>query len=323
MESTTILDPTQTRPQPALALRTEGLGKSYRTGFWMNKRVESLKNCTLSVNRGESFGLLGPNGAGKTTLMKILLGFVPPTSGTAQILGQPLGNQDIKNQLGYLPENPYFYDYLTGTEVLRFTARLFNLDQRMVPARIAELLTQVGLSEAAGAKQLRKYSKGMLQRIGLAQALINDPELVFLDEPMSGLDPMGRFQMRELILSLKQQGKTVFFNSHILSDVEQICDRVGILAQGEVVALGSLDELLGVAETYHVYFQSPTVDSFQEFVADLEPQGLGWQGVLRVEPMVFLAALAQTGGLLLDLKLQRPSLEAFFVERVANRTTSL
>lgn len=322
MEFTTILDPTKTQAQVSLALTTEGLGKSYRTGFWMNKRVESLKNCTLSVHRGETFGLLGPNGAGKTTLMKILLGIVPPTSGTAQLLGQPLGHQQIKNQLGYLPENPYFYEYLTGTEVLRFTARLFNLDPRITQTRIPELLTQVGLSDAAGARQLRKYSKGMLQRIGLAQALINDPELVFLDEPMSGLDPMGRFQMRELILSLKQQGKTVFFNSHILSDVEQICDRVGILAQGEVVALGRLDELLGVAETYHVYFQSPAPDHLRTLVRDLEPQGLGWQGVLEVEPMVFLAALAQTGGLLLDLKLQRPSLEAFFVERVANRATS-
>ncbi|WP_287128593.1 ABC transporter ATP-binding protein [Candidatus Cyanaurora vandensis] len=319
MQSITSEPTTATRPA-SLALAVQGLGKQYRTGFWLNRRVDSLKDCTLSVYQGETFGLLGPNGAGKTTLMKVLLGIVPPTTGSGTVLGQPLGDQEAKKQVGYLPENPYFYEYLSGTEVLVFTARLFGLDTHTTRARIPELLAQVGLSEEAGAKQLRKYSKGMLQRIGLAQALVNNPQLVFLDEPMSGLDPMGRFQMRELVLSLKRQGKTVFFNSHILSDVEQICDRVGILAQGELVALGSLDELLGVKETYHAHFRCPD-QTVTAYLTDLEPLGDSWQGVLKVDPAQFLNELTQAGGVLLELKLQRPSLETFFVERVGNRAT--
>jgi ABC-2 type transport system ATP-binding protein len=217
-------------------VETFGLTKSYRTGFWLNKVVTPLKQCSLSVYAGQTFGLLGPNGAGKTTLLKTLLGIIRPTSGRGFVLSAPLGDRSVKQRLGYLPENPYFYDYLTGWEFLEFTAGLFQLPASVKRKRIPELLNLVGLAQsAAKKKQMRRYSKGMLQRVGMAQALINDPDLIFLDEPMSGLDPLGRFQMREIILSLKAQGKTIFFNSHVLSDVELICDRVAILAQGEPI----------------------------------------------------------------------------------------
>jgi ABC-2 type transport system ATP-binding protein len=311
---------TMSPPAPSnIAIQTEHLEKSYRTGFWLNKTVTSLKNCSLTVHQGETFGLLGPNGAGKTTLLKVLLGIVAPTGGNATLLGQPLGETTTKARLGYLPENPYFYEYLKGNEVLAFTAQLFGLSAAVTAQRIPELLTRVGLSPEAGAKALRKYSKGMLQRIGLAQALINNPDLVFLDEPMSGLDPMGRYQMRELILSLKQQGKTVFFNSHILSDVESICDRVGILVQGELVAMGTLDELLGVQEGYQVHFITPAIDSLRPLVTHLEIHGAIWQGTLNGDVAPFLETLRQSGGTLLELKLQRPTLEAFFLEQVAKK----
>jgi len=190
-------------------LETWNLGKIYRTGFWLNQKVESLKNCTLSIHPGETFGLLGPNGAGKTTLFKILLGTVRPTSGRANLLGHPIGDRSVKQRLGYLPENAYFYDFLTGWEFLEFVATIFQIPPAVRQKRIPQLLDTVGLAQAtAKKKQLRQYSKGMLQRIGLAQAMINDPELVFLDEPMSGLDPLGRYQVREIILALQAQGKS-------------------------------------------------------------------------------------------------------------------
>ncbi|NES86469.1 MAG: ABC transporter ATP-binding protein [Moorea sp. SIO2B7] len=230
-------------------VQTWNLRKVYRTGFWLNQKIESLKDCSLKVSQGETFGLLGPNGAGKTTLLKTLLGIVSRTSGQGALLGYPIGNRAVKQRIGYLPENPYFYDYLTGWEFLQFVAGLFQIPKSVQKNRIPQLLDLVGLSQStAKKKQLRQYSKGMLQRVGMAQALINDPELVFLDEPMSGLDPMGRYQVREIILSLKEQGKTIFFNSHILTDVEQICDRIAILAHGELICLGSINELLGTSD---------------------------------------------------------------------------
>jgi len=228
----------------APAITVENLTKTYRTGFWLNQQVTSLKSCTLDVQTGQTFGLLGANGAGKTTLLKLLLGIIQPTSGTAKLLGHDLGDRLSRQKIGYLPENAYYYDYLTGWELLDFIGSMFGMDSRLKNDRIAELLDLVGLAQStARKKQIRQYSKGMVQRVGLAQALINDPELVFLDEPMSGLDPVGRYQIREIILTLKEQGKTVFFNSHILSDVELICDRIGILHKGELIAIGTLNEL--------------------------------------------------------------------------------
>jgi ABC-2 type transport system ATP-binding protein len=306
-------------------VQTSDLRKVYRTGFWLNQKIESLKNCTLSVYQGETFGLLGPNGAGKTTLLKTLLGIVRPTSGRAWLLGSPIGNAQVKQRIGYLPENPYFYDYLTGWEFLQFTAGLFEIPPDIQQQRIPLLLDLVGLSKSAARnKQMRQYSKGMLQRIGLAQALINDPELVFLDEPMSGLDPMGRYQIREIILSLKAQGKTIFFNSHVLSDVEKICDRVAILAEGELICTGSLNELLGTTERYHVKGKGGNLDILKRWVNGLAFERDYWYGQLQGNPQEFLATLRLMEAQLISMNLERNTLEDFFMQQLQQRgiTTS-
>lgn len=225
-----------------VAIKTEGLTKDYQVGFWQ-RRVRVLHDLNLEVRQGEIFGYLGPNGAGKTTTLKLLNGLVFPTSGRAWVLGKELPDIGVKAQIGFLPENPYFYDYLTGREFLLFYGRLFGQGRKVLQERVPVLLRQVGLEEAANL-QLRKYSKGMLQRIGLAQALINDPKLAILDEPMSGLDPIGRKEVKDLILQLKEEGKTILFSSHIIPDVEMICDRVGILVGGRLVKVGRLEEML-------------------------------------------------------------------------------
>jgi ABC-2 type transport system ATP-binding protein len=204
---------------------------------------EALRGLSLEVRRGETFGLLGPNGAGKTTTQKLLLGLCRPTSGTVTLFGLSPSLPEARKSVGFLPENPYFYTYLTGREFLFFCGGMFDLTKRQLQERIEEMLELVEMKKSAGI-QLRKYSKGMLQRIGIAQALINDPDLILLDEPMSGLDPVGRRQFRQIILRLKEQGKTVFFNSHILSDVEDICDRFAILYEGKMIAY---DTLAGIA----------------------------------------------------------------------------
>jgi len=226
-----------------VVLKTEGLTKEYRSGFWLT-RVRVLHDLNLEVCEGEIFGYLGPNGAGKTTTLKLLMGLIHPTAGRAWILGRDVSDVAVKAKVGFLPENPSFYDYLTGREFLHFYGELFGIPYRERVKRIEELLDKVGLSKAGGL-QLRKYSKGMLQRIGLAQALINDPQVVVLDEPMSGLDPVGRKEVRDLILDLKSRGKTVFFSTHIVPDVEMICDRVGIIVAGQLIRVGPLEDLLG------------------------------------------------------------------------------
>lgn len=300
-------------------VQTFDLSKVYRTGFWLNQKIASLKSCSLDVFQGETFGLLGPNGAGKTTLLKLLLGIVRPTSGSGLLLNRPLGNRSCKQRLGYLPENAYFYDYLTGWECLQMTAGLFQIPAQVQRTRIPQLLELVGLSHtAARKKQMRQYSKGMLQRVGMAQALINDPELVFLDEPMSGLDPLGRYQMRNIILSLKQQGKTIFFNSHILSEVEQICDRVAILDRGQLVCSGSIDELLGDADIYHVKAQGGNVDVLKQWAIDLTwERDRYWHGQILTKNIdKFLANLSSFEIRLISLNLSRPSLEEFFLQQL-------
>ncbi len=307
-------------PERAAVVDTYELGKIYRTGFWLTQKVISLHNCTLKVLQGETFGLLGPNGAGKTTLLKTLLGIVRPTRGKARLLGAPVGDRTVKERVGYLPENPYFYDYLTGWEILQFTAGLFRIPRSVQKQRIPELLDLVGLAQsAAKKKQLRQYSKGMLQRIGMAQALINDPEVVFLDEPMSGLDPMGRYQIREIILSLKAQGRTIFFNSHVLSDVEMICDRVGILAKGELICVGSLQELLGTADTYYIKGKGGSLDVLKSRMLDLGFQDGCWYGHLKGDPYDFLATLNLMGAQILTVNLARPTLEEYFVQQLRDR----
>lgn len=217
------------------------LGKVYPPQIGQPAKT-ALEGVTLQVAHGETFGLLGPNGAGKTSLQKILLGLIRPTSGRATVLGGAPEDTRARARIGYLPENPYFYTYLTGREFVEFCGGLFGLSGKALRNRATELLDRVGMAHAENT-QLRKYSKGMLQRVGVAQALVNDPEVVFLDEPMSGLDPVGRRELRDIILDLKREGKTIFFNSHILSDVEALCDRVGILHAGKLVACGSVREL--------------------------------------------------------------------------------
>jgi ABC-2 type transport system ATP-binding protein len=311
---------------PEAALTVSGLSKSYRTGFWLDKVVTPLQDCTLAVAQGETFGLLGPNGAGKTTTIKCLLGIVNPSSGSGTILGKPLGHAEIKQRIGYLPENPYFYDYLTGWEFLTFAGQLFRVPDAILRDRIPELLDEVGLPiEAARKKQMRNYSKGMLQRVGLAQALINDPDLVFLDEPMSGLDPTGRYQIREIILKLKRRGKTVFFNSHILADVEVICDRVALLVQGRIVAQGPLDELLSTSPSYQVRGEGGNLEALQARLQnwtmrygrpEVGDRKVVWQGIWTGSPEDCTACLKQHGAQLLDLHLQRQTLEEFFLTHV-------
>ena len=226
------------------AVEIKGLSKDYETGFWKKKRVRALDDLTLNVRPGQIFGFLGGNGAGKTTTIKTLMRLIFPTEGTANILGRPIDDVQMHARIGYCPENPYFYDYLTARELMDYFGRLFGLSNSDRRAKTAELLTAVGLAEKDWTRQLRKYSKGMLQRVGLVQSLINDPELVFLDEPMSGLDPVGRRDIRELIAGLRDRGTTVFMSTHILTDIEALCDEVAILRGGRLAATGRLEDLL-------------------------------------------------------------------------------
>ncbi len=227
------------------ALVTHELTKDYAVGFWRKRPYRALDRLTLDVNGGEVFGFLGPNGAGKTTTLKLLMQLVFPTSGDAEILGRPIGDLSVKHRVGYLPENPYFYDHLTAEELLVYYASLFGIRGAERKTRATRLLDEVGVG-AERRLQLRKFSKGMLQRVGIAQALINNPELVILDEPMSGLDPLGRRDVRTLILRLRDAGTTVFFSSHVLSDAEALCSRVAILARGRLVTAGRLTDMLAL-----------------------------------------------------------------------------
>jgi|SRR5436853_1038987 ABC-2 type transport system ATP-binding protein len=224
------------------AIEIQGLEKTYSVGFWRKKPKLALRPLNLKVEDGEIFGFLGPNGAGKTTTLKMLMGLVYPTGGTAHILGMELDDPRMKAQIGFLPEQPYFYDYLTGRELLEYYGRLSGVDSKTVSRKASEMLERVGLKDSANV-QLRKFSKGMLQRVGIAQAILHGPRVVFFDEPMSGLDPMGRREVRDLMVELKREGKTVFFSTHILSDAEALCDRVAIVHKGELQGVGAVAEL--------------------------------------------------------------------------------
>jgi ABC-2 type transport system ATP-binding protein len=247
-----------------LAVETLELTKDYYVGFFRKRPRRAVDGLNLRVEKGEVFGLLGPNGAGKTTTLKILLRLVFPTSGTARILGSELEDVAMHGRVGYLPENPYFYDHLTAQEFMNYAGELFGLRPTERRRRIDRLLERLGLAESRHLP-LRKFSKGMVQRVGIAQALINDPELIFLDEPMSGLDPLGRREVRDLILELKDEGKTIFFSTHILSDAEVLCDRVAILHRGRLQGCGELHEILslGVAVT-EVVLENPPAELLRE-----------------------------------------------------------
>src|SRR5579872_7257824 len=233
------------------AVRIEHLSKVYKD-FWGRDKVRALDDLNLTVHRGEVFGLLGPNGSGKSTTIKLLLGLIFPTAGSATILGEPAGSTAINSKIGFLPEESYLYRFLNGEETLRFYGRLFKIPRRELNKRVSQLLDIVGLNEKARKRKLREYSKGMARRIGLAQAMINNPDLILLDEPTTGLDPIGTREMKDLILSLKQQGKTVLLCSHLLADVQDVCDRITILFRGEMKELGYVRDLLQVKDVTQI-----------------------------------------------------------------------
>ena len=227
------------------AIEIENLTKDYPYGFLHLKKKRSLEGLTMQVQDGEVFGFLGPNGAGKSTTIKLLVGLTFPTAGNARVLGKPISDIEMHRDIGYLPEQPYFYDYLTAAELLDYFARFHDLKAVDRKERVQRMLKKVGL-ETAWKIQLRKYSKGMLQRVGLAQAILHDPRVVILDEPMSGLDPLGRREVRDIILELKREGRTILFSTHILSDAEMLCDRVGVIVGGKLRGVGAPDEIVGV-----------------------------------------------------------------------------
>lgn len=302
-------------------IRIVGLTKEFRLGL-SRRRSVAVRGLDLDVEQGEIFGFLGPNGAGKTTTMKILLGLIYPTSGTAWLLDREIGDVAIKSQIGFLPEAPYFYEYLTGKEFLKFYGQLFGLTGLVLSKKIDQMLEMVKLTQARGLP-LRKFSKGMLQRIGLAQALINDPKLVILDEPMSGLDPIGRRDVRDIILRLKDEGRTVFFSTHILPDVEMICDRVGILVKGRLQAVGAVSELVGASAVTSIEIMveclpDAGVQEAERLGATVVRRGVqvlitvGDEG--KVPPL--LETIRRHAGRLLSLIPHKRSLEDLFLKEV-------
>jgi ABC-2 type transport system ATP-binding protein len=303
------------------AIEMHALAKDYKVGFWRPRPYRALDGLTLAVEPGEVFGFLGPNGAGKTTTLKLLMQLVYPTSGTASILGRPLGDIETKRRIGYLPENPYFYDYLTADELLSYFAGLFGYRGAERAARVSRLLDEVGLG-AERRLQLRKFSKGMIQRVGLAQALINDPEVIFLDEPMSGLDPLGRRDVRALILRLRDEGRTVFFSSHILSDAETLCSRIAIVAKGRLMASGTLTDLVtaqlkGWEIVVDGLAQAPsTAHPGVRSVTTLAPGRYAVEALPTEDPLRLTRELAGLGGRLVSITQLHDTLEDLFVRQV-------
>jgi ABC-2 type transport system ATP-binding protein len=298
------------------AIEILGLEKCYEVGFWRKRPKRALDPLHLSVHSGEVFGYLGPNGAGKTTTLKLLMGLVFPTAGTARILGLEIDDPALKAQIGFLPEHPYFYDYLTARELLEYYAQLSGVPAKERSARVEKMLRRVGLADV-GRLQLRKFSKGMLQRVGLAQAILHEPKLVFLDEPMSGLDPMGRREVRELIEQLRQEGKTVFFSTHILSDAEALCDRVAVIHQGKLRGVGSVAELTAKAQgKVEILFQGNAVPSgLSKLGADTHVSGDLVRAVLPAESQdAALEVLRRERIKLISLNPVRGSLEDYYIE---------
>jgi ABC-2 type transport system ATP-binding protein len=257
-----------------LALETTHLTKVYRD-FWGRDKVRALDDLNLTINRGEVFGLLGPNGSGKSTTIKLLLGLIFPTYGAARILGHPVGSTTINEKIGFLPEESYLYRFLNGEETLFFYGRLFKIPRRELKRRVPELLDIVGLDQKSRKRKLREYSKGMARRIGLAQALINNPDMILLDEPTTGLDPIGTREMKDLILSLKDQGKTVLLCSHLLADVQDVCDRITILFRGKMQTLGDVKDLLQVKDITQVQAKGLTAEQIGQLKDFLAKMGVG------------------------------------------------
>jgi ABC-2 type transport system ATP-binding protein len=306
------------------AIEILGLEKTYMTGFWGKRPKRALRPLHLTVEEGEIFGFLGPNGAGKTTTLKILMGLVFPTAGTARILGHEWTDPAIKAQIGFLPEQPYFYDHLTAHELLNYYGQLSGVAAHGRARRIEATLHRVGLHDVKGL-QLRKFSKGMLQRVGIAQAILHDPKLVFLDEPMSGLDPLGRREVRDLIEQLKQEGKTVFFSTHILPDAEALCDRVAILHQGELRRVGAVETLTSAVQgKVEVIWQGTQVPaSLKALGAVCHVTGDRVRAVLpEGQQDAVIDALRRERLRLIAITPLRTSLEAYFVEKLQHSETS-
>jgi ABC-2 type transport system ATP-binding protein len=303
------------------AVEVTNLTKDYEVGFWRKRKVRALDDLSLSIDEHQIFGFLGANGAGKTTTLKLLMRLIFPTSGSARILGHDIQDVRMHRRIGYLPENPYFYDYLTARELLEYCAELFGFTAAERRKRAADLLVRVKLDEKRWDTQLRKFSKGMLQRVGLAQSLVNDPEIVFLDEPMSGLDPVGRREVRDLIASLRDDGKTVFMCSHILSDIEVLCDRVAILKRGRLAQVGALDELRQRPDDPHqmeVLATGTDAATLKQLLSDgaITPTPSGVRIEISAENEIegVVAALRKVGGKVVSIQPVTQSLEELFLE---------
>lgn len=309
------------------AVEIENLTKDYETGHLIKKRSRALDGLTLNVAPGQIFGFLGGNGAGKTTTIKTLMRLIYPTEGTARILGHDIGDVQMHRRIGYCPENPYFYDYLTPNELMDYFGQLFGLDKQKRNTKSKELLTAVGLEEKDWKRQLRKFSKGMLQRVGLAQSLINEPEIVFLDEPMSGLDPIGRRDIRELIGGLRDMGTTVFMSTHILSDIEALCDEVAILRNGRLAAAGHLSDLLTQSEGARQLeisiegVESEAIRERIEFIGGAtihaRPNGAVIHVLDETDIDAVLTITREAGGRLTSIQPTKQSLEDLFVNDLA------
>src|SRR5712691_10703372 len=306
------------------AIEILGLEKTYTVGFWRKKPKQALKPLHLTVEDGEIFGFLGPNGAGKPTTLKLLMGLVFPTAGSARLLGREWTDPSGKAQIGFLPEQPYFYDYLTAHELLEYYGQLAGVPAKQRKQRVDQVLDQVGLRDVRGV-QLRKFSKGMLQRVGIGQAILHDPKLVFFDEPMSGLDPMGRREVRDLMEELKHQGKTVFFSTHILSDAEALCDRVAIIHKGELRGVGAVEDLTSTVQgKVEVVWQGTQIPaSMKALGAECHVTGDTVRAVLpETQQDPAIDALRRERIRLIAITPLRTSLEAYFVEKLQHSETT-
>ena len=307
------------------AIEILGLEKTYMVGFWRKRPKLALKPLHLTVEDGEVLGFLGPNGAGKTTTLKMLMGLVFPTAGEAKILGMDVNDPDVKAKIGFLPEQPYFYDYLTARELLAYYGRLSGVAGKEISRRADTMLARVGLQDSANV-QLRKFSKGMLQRVGIAQAILHDPQVVFFDEPMSGLDPMGRREVRDLMAELKKEGKTVFFSTHILSDAEALCDRVAVIHQGELRGVGAVAELTSsVQGKVELVWQGNSVPaSIKTLNAECQITGDTVRAVIPEQNQeLAIDALRRDKLRLISVVPVRATLEEYFVERLKRAETSV
>ena len=305
----------------ALAISVKNFCKRYEDRSDNKNAVEDI---SFEVTQGEIFGYIGPNGAGKTTTIKTLLGLLRPTSGKIDLLGKPLGDIEIKAKISYLPENPYFYEHMTAFEILDFYAQLFKISKDIRKKKVAELIEQVGLGKEDGSRRLKEYSKGMLQRVGIAQAMLNDPDLLFLDEPTSGLDPIAHKDIQDIILRMKELGKTVFLSSHQLSDVEKVCDRVAIINKGKLVKCGTMEELLHEGVTVVSFDNAPEsivneIKPMCEMVSQDGKRTLAY--VVKFDDVYKVIELVHKGNaLLVSVVPQKQSLEDLFVEIVRGGT---